>query len=347
MRLRGQLHIPGNLLIAGEYAVLTEGGLGVSMAVGPPVLARVADCNEFRLVARMGAYTTHWSPDASLEGPSNHRVGVFEHTLKILTDESCVRDAFSPGEQKLAERIVEVCRRVRERSFDPVEISVDTRSLFTRDGRKLGYGSSAAATVASVAGLLAAAGYDPVSDRRVVQRLATAAHRSLQGTVGSGYDIATSVFGGMGLFTGGVYPRYQRVLLPWFPQPAIEQGEKPQSTKGAVDLFKSFQEQEPDRARDLLERNQRLVRKLLDTITSEDGFGVLHEIRRLGEELGELVGVPADVETAPPDPASDTGCSRRFRKALGAGNETILVLPHVAGCPGRAIIRDDEGLRWA
>ncbi len=346
MKVRGQLHIPGNLLIAGEYAVLQEGGLGVSMAVGPPVLGRIRASDTFKLVARTGSYTSEWMPFQDPSPSPDHRVAVFEHSVQLLANESAVRAAFSPLEQRLAERIVEICAAIRTRRFDPVEITVDTRSLFTSDGRKLGFGSSAAATVASVAGLLAAAGYDPTTDRRAVQRLATAAHRSLQGKKGSGYDIATSVFGGMGLFTGGSFPRYQRIQLPWFPQAAVDQGPAPQSTGSAVDHCLRFQARNPERWSRLFERNQNLVREFSQSIRSSDGLRLLEALRLHGEEIGDLIGVPAGLETQVSDPETDTGCSSRFHKALGAGCETIMILPHVAGCPGRAIIRDDGGLQW-
>lgn len=347
MSLRGQFQIPGNLLVAGEYSVLEQGGLGIAMAVGPPVLGRITDSESFMLVARAGSYTSEWHPDAQPEHGSDHRVAVFAHALRILENEDSIRSAFSPSERDLSEQMLEISRTIRNRTFAPVEITVDTRSLFTSDGRKLGFGSSAAATVAGMACILSAAGYDPTTDRRVIQRLATAAHRSLQGKAGSGYDIATSVFGGMGLFTGGYYPRYERIMLPWFPQPAIDQGSSPQSTVSAVERYRQFKEQHPAEVQRLFDRNQTLVRSLASSIYSSEGFRLLGELRDHGEEIGTLIGVPANLELHGAEHEADTGCTSRFHKALGAGRETVMILPHLAGCPGRAIIRDDGGLRWA
>ena len=64
---------------------------------------------------------------------------------------------------------------------------VDTQS-FSVNGRKLGVGSSASATVAAVGALLAAAGVavDERACQRVVQRAATRAHDAAQGVRGSG-----------------------------------------------------------------------------------------------------------------------------------------------------------------
>ncbi|MFW6253121.1 MAG: mevalonate kinase, partial [bacterium] len=345
--LRGRLQVPGNLLIAGEYSVLEDGGLGVAMAVGPPVLGRIISADSFRLVARAGSYTSEWRPDTQPAHGIDYRVAVFAHALSILENESSVRSAFTESECDLSEQMLEVSRTVRNRDFEPVEITVDTRSLFTSDGRKMGFGSSAAATVTGMACILAAAGYDPTADRRVIHRLATAAHRSLQGKAGSGYDVAASVFGGMGLFTGGSYPRYERIMLPWFPQPAIDQGAAPQSTVNAVMLYKQFKEHHPKTVQKLFDRNQTLVRGLASSIHGTEGFRFLGELRDHGEEIGELIGVPASLEIRDFEHERDTGCASRFHKALGAGRETIMILPHLAGCPGHAIIRDDGGLRWA
>lgn len=78
------------------------------------------------------------------------------------------------------------------------QIAVDTSAL-ADGGRKLGLGSSAAATVAAIARALA----EPAStdlDRERVHRLAHAAHAEAQaarGAAGSGADIAASVHGGL------------------------------------------------------------------------------------------------------------------------------------------------------
>jgi len=69
----------------------------------------------------------------------------------------------------------------------PKNIVLDTRA-FADDGDKIGIGSSAALTVALVAGL---------SDSDEVLSEALEAHRAFQGGAGSGVDIATAVRGGL------------------------------------------------------------------------------------------------------------------------------------------------------
>lgn len=75
---------------------------------------------------------------------------------------------------------------------------VDTGS-FSVGGRKLGVGSSAAATVAAVGALFHAAGLDLLSPevRERVQATATAAHDHAQGVRGSGADVLAATWGGV------------------------------------------------------------------------------------------------------------------------------------------------------
>jgi phosphomevalonate kinase len=72
-------------------------------------------------------------------------------------------------------------------------VSVDSATLYDND-KKLGLGSSAAATVATV-GLLWHAAGGPLDKKRIFD-LASAAHASAQETPGSGVDVAVSIWGG-------------------------------------------------------------------------------------------------------------------------------------------------------
>ena len=75
---------------------------------------------------------------------------------------------------------------------------VDTSS-FSRDGRKLGLGSSASATVAAVGCWFAAAGLDieNADIRRELAQVARQAHDIAQGVRGSGADILAATWGGL------------------------------------------------------------------------------------------------------------------------------------------------------
>jgi len=88
---------------------------------------------------------------------------------------------------------IEIASRGRSASGVPI---VDT-SAFSRDGNKLGLGSSAAAVVAAVGALFAQAGLD-LSDAAIRDALhgaARRAHDTAQGVAGSGADVLAATFG--------------------------------------------------------------------------------------------------------------------------------------------------------
>jgi len=61
---------------------------------------------------------------------------------------------------------------------------------------KSGLGSSAAATAAATGAILALHGYDLEKDSHLIHKLAQYIHSTVQGKVGSGFDIAVACFGG-------------------------------------------------------------------------------------------------------------------------------------------------------
>ena len=92
---------------------------------------------------------------------------------------------------------------------------VDTSS-FSRDGRKLGLGSSASATVAAVGCWYAAAGLDLESSavRREIAQVARQAHDIAQGVRGSGADILAATWGGLRIVGADQTDRPDSLSLP-------------------------------------------------------------------------------------------------------------------------------------
>ena len=65
--------------------------------------------------------------------------------------------------------------------------------------KKAGFGSSAAVVVAAIASVLDFHGYKAGKDE--IFKLATIAHYSAQGKIGSGFDVAASVYGGVFVYS--------------------------------------------------------------------------------------------------------------------------------------------------
>jgi phosphomevalonate kinase len=107
----------------------------------------------------------------------------------------CVRARFGDGGQisPFVSAAVASAEKLFNRRFGP--IVVDSQALYEHVG-KLGLGSSAAVTAATVGLLFAEAG-ESLNDKRRLFELADEVHAAAQGVRGSGIDVATSVWGGV------------------------------------------------------------------------------------------------------------------------------------------------------
>ncbi|MEL7296013.1 MAG: hypothetical protein AAGJ86_00050 [Pseudomonadota bacterium] len=176
--------VPGKIMLAGEYAVLRG---GVAM------LASTTQVCEATL-------RRHSEPDHSIR-----TVGFREGTYRFSID-ARARVTDVGGDSAAALRLpVAVIEEFPPRK--PVSLSLDTRAFYTAD-RKLGLGSSAAATVA-LAEVLARFNGDPD-----VRRSALNAHRAFQGGHGSGADIYAVQQGGVVSFQRSE-GRNKLTTLPW------------------------------------------------------------------------------------------------------------------------------------
>ena len=118
------LTVPGSVLLAGEYAVLTEGGLGLALAVEPRVTAtwQAGDC--FRITSHFADRTVQWTAQD-------------RHQQTLL---DCAW-------HQVNEALGHVPHNL------PYHVTLDSTALAQANGRKFGLGSSGAAAVAATAAL--------------------------------------------------------------------------------------------------------------------------------------------------------------------------------------------------
>lgn len=180
---------PGKLFLLGEYAVL-EGAPALLTAVDRRVTVTISEST-----------SRFWQVSA---------VSLDIDGLR-LDDGGTVPEHLDPHRR----RQLRVFDAVRAAVFTragripgPLAISIDSSAL-SRDGHKLGLGSSAAVAAALTAALASAAGLS--LEKESVCDLAMAAHRSAQNGTGSGGDVAASVYGGLIRYSRGSTP----TLLNW------------------------------------------------------------------------------------------------------------------------------------
>jgi phosphomevalonate kinase len=284
-----RLTVPGNLLLAGEYAVLVEGGLGLACAVEPRVQVTWHPSDTLKIRARFEDQKIVWTPQGSERAP------LLDHLWDVL----------SPHVQS-------------QRKNLRFMITLDSTDLARTDGRKSGLGSSAAATVAATAALsyLATRVLPNLDD---VFQTALAAHRLAQGARGSGYDLACSTYGGMGLFTGGKAPTWTPLPRSHPPAFTIMFAPRPMSTRQAITQWDQWTEAYPDAWAQYLNQSQKIVSSLALSQDRLSFEAALSQAAALGQNLGQDLGVW--------DPINDHFMATQQKtglcKALGAGNELL------------------------
>lgn len=171
------MHIcaPGKLFLVGEYAVL-DGAPALLSAVDRRVHVSVATSTD-----------RHWH----IHAPD---IGVIE--LRLNSD-GTLPDTVAADQRKrlrLYECVLsQACIHIGQPP-EALSIRIDS-GAFSRDGHKLGLGSSAAVASCLTAVLAQAAGQALAQD--TLCRHAIDAHRQAQNGSGSGADVATSIYGGV------------------------------------------------------------------------------------------------------------------------------------------------------
>ena len=321
-----RLAVPGSVLLLGEYAVTEPGAAGVAVALHPEVRAALAAGGPPRIAGRMGARRFTWTP------------------------EGCDSPLFAA--------------LVAECGPPAGSIAVDS-SGFAGPHGKLGLGSSAAVAVA-VAGLLvtcrnsaaraademaaACSGIDSDARRRRIFSAALSAHRAAQGGRGSGYDVATSVYGGVVRFAGGHAPVVRRCHPRALPELYLVQGANPLATPGAVARYQQWREREPASANRFRERSRMLAEQFLAAGDAEACCAAIEAGGELTRWLGARIGVAVE-----PPALRDRLDQFRERgwvaKPVGAGGE-LGVAAAPPGTPAPALPyasplrRAEGGLRW-
>jgi phosphomevalonate kinase len=134
----------------------------------------------------------------------------------------------------------------------------------------------------------------------------------MQGGRGSGYDVYTSLYGGFGIFTGGLIPSWRPCGLPWLASLGVFRGSDAVRTPGAVSKYHGWKQRHQEEALQFLSASNAAVRDLVSATDWPSGAKAFASLRSLGLDLGEAIGVSARMTAM----GENTRC-----KAAGAGNE--------------------------
>lgn len=171
-----KLQIPGKLMIAGEYAVLTSGYPAIVTAVNRYITIKISPSNDFSLT------------DSSPELPEGTWTLSQRGTVIGLDAEehSFVKAAITIAFRYLREKGAKI-------STFHLDIQNGLNDIIS--GQKYGLGSSSASVVGVISAILAFHGLKIEDEQLLLYKLSCIAHLITQGN-GSGADIAASVYGG-------------------------------------------------------------------------------------------------------------------------------------------------------
>lgn len=333
--------VPASVLLAGEYAITREGGIGIALAVAP------------RAVVRLSARVTPESVQRfrralyALESGKMQSIGGLRLESRAGAPEGTSPPILPPVLREITNFIRHTGYRAQGElptSLEPTTIVIDTSRFFDpATGLKLGFGSSGAAMVLLTAALLHLAGVDPLGNRNTLLSVAVRAHRAFQGGRGSGYDVACSTMGGMLRFIGGEVPRWERlqVLRKWRDEGlrlyTLQVGTPVSSTRAVAAFDRRFPSGHEAEA--FLVRSNEAVDKLIRARTWRQLTEAVAYARDVSRVIGDAIGVPAEL------PPGLTGDDRSWTaKTSGAGDEQAIVLARSDA--GRAAASPlPEGLR--
>jgi len=181
---------PGKLLLSGEWSILEKGASCIILAVDANSSVKIAEGEGIFISSkRFGIKKINCVFNGKqLEMPSASQKQ--KHILRF------VRGA------------IEICLKYLKENKTEIKgffLSTDSKKHSIKKGRqyqKIGFGSSAAVTVATIGALLELHGQKIEKNKDTIYKLATIAHFLGQGKIGSGFDIASSTYGGVVVYKG-------------------------------------------------------------------------------------------------------------------------------------------------
>jgi len=232
----------------------------------------------------VGEYAVLEGGTAVVAAVNRHAVGQFIDGL----------DAESPVIAEAA-RVATAALGEKATALPPGSVLVDTDEL-SAGGQKLGLGSSAATAAVSVAALLEVAGVPIARETDLLFSLAESAHRAAQGGVGSGADVAASVYGGLLAFTrpAGGAPVIRKLPPLDHIELVIFSAGRPSSTVDHVRAVQALAQTSPDRHATEMAQVRRAADQFVEAMTARHTVALIAAVRAANRAMASL-GRAADV----------------------------------------------------
>jgi phosphomevalonate kinase len=287
---------PGKLILLGEYAVL-KGAPALVMAV-----------NRFAEVILQPISSNHCLVDAP-------EIKISDFPFAITDDQKISFPAsISKGtKEKLSffAAAFEYACQIKEQRFSELpdlKIKLDTSQFFNKeDDQKLGLGSSAALTAALISGLMQFNNdkFELQLQIHQIFEAALRAHRKAQGNMGSGIDIAASVFGGILKYKivdreFDKPPFYEKLTIPPNLHILILWTGRSASTGQFVQKVETFKKTEPKNFEKIINRMSEISDSGIKAFKERDTPRFMKTVRQYSKEmknLGEKSEIPIVSET--------------------------------------------------
>ena len=261
--------VPGNIILLGEYAILEQNSVALTASVLPCAQGEINQSH--LLTGEQGDVKWEYALDSTLTNSTQGNI--FASCWHVL---------------------LAYCRD-RELSLNKTGVHVNT-GLFAGDKGKLGFGSSAASTVACIKGLLNGQSWGDSISLSDFRKLTYDAHSMFQGKNGSGYDVYTSTSEGLNLYTNGTERNIASIDISFLPTLYVYQSSHSVSTVSAVKKYKQWRSLNTPAVRDFLTISNRLIQQFSQADRWALAMDIFKESTDLYLDLGEKIGVSAEIK---------------------------------------------------
>ena len=333
---------PGKLMLSGEWSVLELGNPCIVIALNKNVEVEAKEAKGIEI--------------------SSPGFGIKNVKAKFL-DGKLLYESRVSGEQEkflvfVKNSIETALKYLQEKGKKPKGFNLSTKSdetvAKTKQGRqKIGFGSSAAVTVATIAAVikLHGNGIESKKEKESIFKLACIAHFLGQGKVGSSFDVAASTFGGLLKYTKFDAKWLEKELAGKSIAETVEEewpslsfenlsvpknfcfvvgfSGKSASTKELVEKMKAFKENDKESYQKIMNSIKGVTEQMANAIKKNDSQKVMqlvHENRKLLKELAQNSGNDLETKelTEIIETANNAGGAAKFSGA-GGGDCAIAV----------------------